>query len=108
MDQVGGCQAKIQGFTNNTKKAQKTFKLMIGNIRHRKDHLYQNQEEEREILNRLDEAKQKFDEDLVEMEQREGLHCGAPTKLTELFPFRRVRHIYRYKNWEGGSKEEEN
>ena len=38
MDQVSGCQAEIQGFTSNVKRAQRKLEHMIGNLCHAKDH----------------------------------------------------------------------
>ena len=104
MDQVGGCQAEIQGFTNNAKKAQRRLELMIGNLHHGEDHPPHNQEAEHEILNEIDEAKQRF---VMEMDQNEGLHGDALNESAEIFSFRRSGYSDRHENWEGIDKDEE-
>ena len=67
MEQVGGCQAEIQGFTSNAKKAQRKLEQMKCNLHHKKDHPHHNQEAEHEIPNEMDEARKRFDEDLEAM-----------------------------------------
>ena len=102
MDQVSGCQVEIQGFTSNEKRAQRKLELMIDNLRHRKDHPHHSQEAEHEILNEMDEAKKRFDEELAAMGQQERLHGDALNEFIELSYF---QYTYGQENWEEQKKE---
>ena len=76
LEQVGGCQAEIQGFKNNAEEAQKTAKEaqrtlveLIDNLHRAKELPQCNGDEGSEILDRMDEAKRILDEEVGEMEE---------------------------------------
>ena len=79
---------EINGFTRNAKRAQRKLEQMIGNLHHMKDHPHHNREVEHKILNEMDEARKRFNKELVAMDQQEGLHRDALNESTELLSFR--------------------
>ena len=61
----------MQRFTRNAKNAQRKIEQMIGNLRHEKAQRYCDLEMEHEIMDEIDEAKKRWDEELEELDALE-------------------------------------
>jgi len=107
MEQVGGCQAEIQGFTINAKNAQRKIEQMIGNLHHEKAQQHRDLETEHEITEEIDEAKKRWYEELEAMEHHRGQHGEDQNESTELVPFSCSGNTDRRENGGDHKKEEE-
>ena len=107
MEQVGGCQAEIQGFTINAKNAQRKIEQMIDSLCQEKTQQNGDLEMEHESMDELDEVKKRWDkkiEELDVLEPQKRQHGKDQNKSTELVSLTRSGHIERRENGNGSEE----
>ena len=95
LEQVGGCQAEIEGFKSNAEEAQKTAQeahrllvKLISNLHRAQEQPHNHEEEGRAMMERMDEARRVFDVVVEEMdEDQERKHRESLNESTEMLPF---------------------